>query len=342
MKKALITGITGQDGAYLAQLLLEKQYQVFGTHRVGRSVQLWRLQELGIDQEIKFIPFDLLDTKNVLQVVEQVQPDEIYNLAAQSFVGHSFDQALYTADVDALGVGRILEAIRVVNPKIRFFQASTAEMFGQVRTSPQTESTPFVPRNPYGTAKLYGYWLTANFRDSLGIHASSAILFNHESPLRGEEFVTRKITQSLARIKYGLQNTLELGNLEAQRDWGYAKDYVVGMWKMLQHPTPDDYVLATGKTKSVKQFVELAAQVMGIEIAWEGEAQSTVGINVATNLPIVRINPQFYRPTETTLLVGNAAKAQQHLDWQTNTSFEQLVVLMAQADLEKVSRETIK
>ncbi len=336
MKRALITGITGQDGAYLAQFLLEHQYQVYGTHRATSAVPGWRLQALGVAQDIAFVSLDLLDFENIVQVIRQVEPDEIYHLAAQSFVAKSFEQPLYITDVDAMGVTRILEAIRTINPTIRFFQASTAEMFGEVQISPQSENTPFLPRNPYGTAKLYGHWITSNFRDTLNIHASSGILYNHESPLRGEEFVTRKITKSLTQIKYGLQTTLELGNLEAQRDWGYAKDYVEAMWKMLQSETADNYILATGKTRSVKEFVEMVAQVLEIQISWQGQAENTVGIDAKTGQTIVTVNPNFYRPTETTVLVGDASKAQSKLNWQPKTSFEELVTLMTLADIEKV------
>jgi GDPmannose 4,6-dehydratase len=336
MKKALITGITGQDGAYLAQFLLEKSYQVYGTIRQISTPNLWRLEALGIKNNVELIPMDLLEYSNIERTLEQIQPNEIYNLAAQSFVATSFQQPLYTTDVDAMGVTRLLQAIQTINPKIKFFQASTAEMFGQVQHAPQSESTPFHPRNPYGTAKLYAHWLTSNFRESLGIHASSGILFNHESPLRGEEFVTRKITQSLARIKYGLQTKLELGNLEAQRDWGYAKDYVVAMWQMLQQPNPDNYVLATGQTHSVKEFVTLAARSLDIEINWQGQAQETIGIDTKTGKTVISVNSQFYRPTEHTLLVGDTNKAKTILGWQATTTFEQLVTLMTQADAQTI------
>lgn len=336
-KRAFITGITGQDGAYLSKLLLEKGYEVFGAYRRSASVNLWRLEELGITRQVNLIPFDLLEFSNIVRALEKVQPDEFYNLAAQSFVAVSFEQPLYTGDVDALGVTRILEAIRMVNPKIRFYQASTSEMFGMVSEVPQSEKTPFYPRSPYGVAKLYGHWITVNYRESFGIHATSGILFNHESPLRGQEFVTRKITSSLARIKYGQQEVLELGNLEAQRDWGFAGDYVEGIWQMLQQDHADDYVLATGQTQTVRRFIDLAAKAMEMELEWSGSEETTKAKDTKTGKTVIQINPEFYRPAEVDLLLGCPKKAQEKLGWKLAVSFEQLVAMMAEADLKKAS-----
>ncbi|WP_299425597.1 GDP-mannose 4,6-dehydratase [uncultured Meiothermus sp.] len=336
-KRAFITGITGQDGAYLSKLLLEKGYEVFGAYRRSASVNLWRLEELGITSQVNLVPFDLLEFSNIVRALEKVQPDEFYNLAAQSFVAVSFEQPLYTGDVDALGVTRILEAIRMVNPRIRFYQASTSEMFGMVSEVPQHEKTPFYPRSPYGVAKLYGHWITVNYRESFGMHATSGILFNHESPLRGQEFVTRKITSSLARIKHGQQDVLELGNLEAQRDWGFAGDYVEGMWQMLQQDHADDYVLATGQTQTVRHFVDLAAKAMDFDLEWSGEAENTRAVDTRTGKTIIRINPDYYRPAEVDLLLGNPAKAIAKFGWELKVPFEQLVNMMAGADLKKAS-----
>lgn len=334
-KTALITGITGQDGAYLAKLLLEKGYAVFGAYRRTASVNLWRLEELGISAQVKLVPLDLLEFSNIVRTLEKTQPDEIYNLAAQSFVALSFEQPLYTGDVDALGVARLLEAIRMINPKVRFYQASTSEMFGKVQETPQTERTPFYPRSPYGVAKLYGHWMTVNYRESYGMFACSGILFNHESPLRGLDFVTRKITASMARIRHGQQEVLELGNLEAQRDWGFAGDYVEGMWQMLQQPEADDFLLATGITHSVRSFVEWAAVGAGFDLRWEGKDETTKGIDSKTGKVIVRVNPEYYRPAEVDLLVGNPAKAKAKLGWEPRVKVDQLVSMMVKADLER-------
>jgi len=342
MKKALVTGITGQDGAYLAKLLLEKGYEVWGAYRRSASLNLWRLEELSIRDEIKLISLDLLEYSNIVRALEKVQPDEIYNLAAQSFVALSFEMPLYTADADALGVTRLLEAIRAVNPRTRFYQASTSEMFGKVQETPQTERTPFYPRSPYGVAKLYAHWITVNYRESYGIHASSGILFNHESPLRGQEFVTRKITAGLARIKYAQQDVLELGNLDAKRDWGFAGDYVEGMWRMLQQESPDDYVLATGETHSVREFVELAAEVAGFDLAWEGSGEEERGIDRRTGKVVVRVNPEFYRPAEVDLLLGNPEKAQSRLGWSPRVGFSALVRVMAERDLGRAARGALR
>jgi GDPmannose 4,6-dehydratase len=341
MKKALITGITGQDGAYLTKLLLEKGYEVHGAYRRSASINLWRLDELGLADQVHMQAFDLLEYSNIQRTLEKVQPDEVYNLAAQSFVALSFEQPLYTADVDALGVTRMLEAIRTVNPKIRFYQASTSEMFGKVQAIPQTESTPFYPRSPYGVAKLYAHWITVNYRESYGLHASSGILFNHESPFRGIEFVTRKITSTLAKIKCGQATMLELGNLDAKRDWGFAKDYVEGMWRMVQAETPDDYVLATGETHSVRDFVNWAAQAIGLEVNWQGSGENEQALD-ATGKVIVRINPEFYRPAEVELLVGSPEKAKEKLGWEPTVHISELVSMMAKTDLDRVENGRLR
>ena len=332
-RKALVTGITGQDGAYLSRLLLGKGYRVYGAFRRGASLNLWRLNELGVSEsDIDFIPFELLEYANLRRVIEETATDEIYNLGAQSFVGVSFEQPLFTSDVNALGVTRMLEAIREVNPKLKFYQASTSEMFGKVQAVPQSERTPFYPRSPYAIAKLYAHWTTVNYRECYDIFACSGILFNHESPLRGIEFVTRKITAGLARIREGLQDVVELGNLDAKRDWGFAGDYVEGMWLMLQQDQPDDYVLATGQTVSVRSFCELAAANLAFQLAWEGEGKDTVGIDRKSGKTIIRINPKFYRPGEVDLLVGDPSKAKEKLGWSSKTSLAKLVEMMVEAD----------
>lgn len=335
MKKALVTGITGQDGAYLAEFLLQKGYRVYGTHRRSSTNNFWRIRELGIDAhpDLRLVEYDLTDLGNSLRIIEQSEPDEIYNLAAQSFVGSSFQQPETTAQITALGALRLLEAIRVINPKIKFYQASTSEMFGKVMAVPQEETTPFYPRSPYGIAKLYAHWLTINYRESYGIFASSGILFNHESPLRGLEFVTRKITDSFAKITLGKQEFIELGNLEAKRDWGYAKEYVRGMWLILQHNKPDNFVLATGKTESVRHFVEKTAMHLGIELAWQGQGIDEIGIDARTGKTRVKINPQYYRPAEVQLLIGNPAKAEKELNWRANTNLDELCHMMVEADV---------
>ncbi|MDX2065034.1 MAG: GDP-mannose 4,6-dehydratase [Fimbriimonadaceae bacterium] len=340
-KRALVTGVTGQDGAYLAQYLLRQGYEVIGAYRRSASSDFWRLAELGVADQVERVSFDLLETSNILRTISQVQPDEIYNLAAQSFVALSFDQPVYTADADALGPARILEAIRTVNPKIRFYQASTSEMFGKVRETPQTESTPFHPRSPYGVAKLYGHWITVNYRESYGLHATSGILFNHESPLRGTEFVTRKITASLALWKHGQAGPLRLGNLDARRDWGFAGDYVRGMHAMLQADTADDYVLATGETHTVREFVELAAQAADIALRWEGEAESERAFAADGRL-VAQVDPKFYRPAEVDLLLGDATKARRDLGWQPEVALPQLVEMMMRADLDRANRGTLR
>jgi GDPmannose 4,6-dehydratase len=337
-KRALITGITGQDGAYLAQLLLEKGYEVFGAYRRSASGGVWRLDELGIADQVRLVSVDLLEFTNIMRVLEKVRPDEVYNLAAQSYVGISFEEPVYTGDVNALGVARLLEAIRTVNPKIRFYQASSSEMFGKVDEAPQDERTPFRPRSPYAISKLYAHWITVNYREAYGIHASSGILFNHESPLRGLEFVTRKITAGLARLKYGRRDPLELGNLEANRDWGFTGDYVYGMWLMLQQPSADDYVLATGEAHSVREFFERVAEHAGFRIAWEGEGDKTRAIDRESGRVVVRVSPEFYRPTDVDHLVGNAERARARLGWAPRVHFDELAEMMIAADMNRVQR----
>jgi len=335
VKTAVITGITGQDGAYLAQLLLEKGYKVYGTFRRTSSVMFWRIEELGIDRHPNFhrVEYDLTDLGATIRLLERTEATEVFNLAAQSFVAVSFDQPMTTAQITGLGALNVLEAIRIVNPKIRFYQASTSEMFGKVQEIPQTEQTPFYPRSPYGVAKLYAHWMTINYRESYGIFGTSGILFNHESPLRGLEFVTRKITDGIAKIRLGKQEAIELGNLDAKRDWGYAKDYVDGMWRMLQAATPDTYVLATGRTQSVRDFVAMACKAAEIEVRFEGEGEEEHGIDAATGKTIVRVNPRFYRPAEVELLIGSPDKAKRELGWEPTTTLEELCRMMVKADL---------
>ena len=336
-KRALITGITGQDGAYLAQLLLEKGYHVTGTYRRSSSVNFWRIDELGITSHpnLSLVEYDLTDLASSLRLIETAQPSEVYNLAAQSFVGVSFDQPVTTASITGLGAVNLLEAIRIVNPKIRFYQASTSEMFGKVQAIPQKEDTPFYPRSPYGVAKLYAHWMTINYRESYDIFGSSGILFNHESPLRGREFVTRKITDSVAKIVQGKLELLELGNMDAKRDWGFAKEYVEGMWRMLQADEPDTFVLATNRTETVRDFVSMAFKAVGITLQWQGQAESEQGLCAATGKVLVSVNPKFYRPTEVDLLIGNPAKAKQVLGWEPKTSLEELCRMMVEADLRR-------
>lgn len=335
MKRAIVTGITGQDGAYLAELLLSKGYEVYGTYRRSSSVNFWRIEELGISEHpnLELVEYDLTDLSATIRLLEKAKPDEVYNLAAQSFVGVSFDQPHTTAEITGIGALNLLEGIRVVNPKIRFYQASTSEMFGKVQAIPQKETTPFYPRSPYGVAKLYAHWMTINYRESYDIFACSGILFNHESPLRGKEFVTRKITDSVAKIKLGKLSVLELGNLDAKRDWGYAKEYVEGMWRMLQAERPDTYVLATNRTETVRDFVSMAFKAANITIRFEGENENEIGIDVSTNNTVVRINPKFYRPAEVDLLVGDPEYARKQLGWEPATSLEELCTMMVEADL---------
>ncbi len=321
-KKALITGITGQDGAYLSKFLLEKGYHVYGAYRRTSIVNFDRIERLGVKNQMELISMDLTDQGNIIRLLQKIQPDEVYNLAAQSFVAVSFEQPVTTGEITGLGVTNLLEAIKMVNPKIKFYQASTSEMFGKVQAVPQNEKTPFYPRSPYAVAKLYGHWMTINYRESYGMFACSGILFNHESPLRGLEFVTRKITNTVAKIKLGLEKELRLGNLEAKRDWGYAPEFVEAMWLMLQQGKPDEYVIATGETHSVKEFVEEAFYHVGLD--WHD---------------YVVVDPSFYRPAEVDLLVGDSTKARQKLGWQRKTTFKDLVKLMVEADIEGVGRK---
>ncbi|HMA48401.1 MAG TPA: GDP-mannose 4,6-dehydratase [Magnetospirillaceae bacterium] len=342
-KRALVTGVTGQDGAYLARLLLSKGYEVYGAARRTASLNHWRLVDLGIEKDLRFVELELAEFSNILRTIDKVRPDEVYNLAAQSFVGTSFEQPLYTGQVDGMAVTMMLEAIRTVGAKsTRFYQASTSEMFGKVRETPQREETPFHPRSPYGVAKLYGHWITVNYRESYDMHTSSGILFNHESPLRGTEFVTRKITLALARIKHKQQEELRLGNLDAKRDWGFAGDYVEGMWRMLQQPTGDDYVLATGETWRVEEFIARAAEALELKLAWEGEGESRRAIDTTTSKPIVVVDPAFYRPAEVDLLLGTPAKAQEKLGWKRQVDFPGLVQMMAAKDEERVRDNSLR
>ncbi len=334
---AVITGITGQDGAYLAQLLLEKGYTVYGTFRRTSSVNFWRIEELGINKHpnLHLVEYDLTDLSTSIRLLQTTGATEVYNLAAQSFVGVSFDQPITTAEITGIGPVNLLEAIRIVNPSIRFYQASTSEMFGKVQAIPQIESTPFYPRSPYGVAKLYAHWMTINYRESYNIFASSGILFNHESPLRGREFVTRKITDSMAKIKLGQLDVLELGNMDAKRDWGFAKEYVEGMWRMLQADKPDTYILATNRTETVRDFVTMAGKVAGFDLAWEGVAESEIAKDTKTGKTIVRVNPKFYRPAEVELLIGNPEKAKNELGWEPKTTLEELCQMMVEADFRR-------
>jgi GDPmannose 4,6-dehydratase len=336
-KKAIITGISGQDGAYLAELLLAKGYTVYGTYRRTSSVNFWRIEELGIQNHpnLHLVEYDLTDLGSSISLVQKVQPDEVYNLAAQSFVGVSFDQPTTTAQITGIGALNLLEAIRLVNSKIRFYQASTSEMFGKVQAVPQIESTPFYPRSPYGVAKLYAHWMTVNYRESYNIFGSSGILFNHESPLRGREFVTRKITDSVAKIKLGKLDVLELGNIDAKRDWGYAKEYVEGMWRMLQADEPDTFVLATNRTETVRDFVCMAFKGAGIEVTFKGTAEDEIAVDDATGKTVMRINPKHYRPAEVELLIGNPEKVMAKLGWEPKTTLEQLCQMMVDADLRR-------
>jgi GDPmannose 4,6-dehydratase len=340
MKTAIITGITGQDGAYLAEFLLEKGYVVYGTYRRTSSVNVWRIEELGIDKQLNLhlVEYDLTDLGSAVRLLQNTGATEVYNLAAQSFVGVSFDQPALTAQITAVGALNLLEAIRIVNPRIRFYQASTSEMFGKVQAVPQKEDTPFYPRSPYGVAKLYAHWITVNYRESYGIFGCSGLLFNHESPLRGREFVTRKITDTVAKIKLGHTDRLELGNLDAKRDWGFAKEYVEGMWSMLQQDEPDTYVLATGRTETVRDFVALAFKAVDITIDWKGTGEAERGICRETGRAMVVINPKYYRPAEVELLVGDASKAKAKLGWEPKTSLEELCRMMVTADLHRNSR----
>ncbi|MBN1379013.1 MAG: GDP-mannose 4,6-dehydratase [Gammaproteobacteria bacterium] len=336
-KVALITGVTGQDGAYLAQLLLDKGYVVYGAFRRTSSVNFWRIEELGVSDHpnLHLVEYDLTDLSSSVRLLESTEATEVYNLAAQSFVGVSFDQPITTGEITGLGAVHLLEAIRIVNPKIRFYQASTSEMFGKAQAIPQTENTPFYPRSPYGIAKLYAHWMTINYRESYGIFACSGILFNHESPLRGREFVTRKITDAIANIKLGRQDVLELGNLDAKRDWGFAKDYVEGMYLMLQAEKPDTFVLATNRTQSVRDFVSMSCQAADIEIEWKGAGVSEVAVDIGSGKEVIRVNSKFYRPAEVDFLIGNPQKAKDELGWEPSTTLEQLCEMMVKADLQR-------
>lgn len=337
MKSAVVTGITGQDGAYLAQLLLDKGYKVFGTFRRTSSVNFWRIEELGIQNHpnLNLVEYDLTDLSSSIRLLQNSGATEVYNLAAQSFVGVSFEQPVTTAEITGVGAVNLLEAIRIVNPKIRFYQASTSEMFGKVQAIPQIESTPFYPRSPYGVAKLYAHWMTINYRESYGMFACSGILFNHESPLRGREFVTRKITDSVAKIKLGKLDVLELGNLDAKRDWGFAKEYVEGMWRMLQADEPDTFVLGTNRTETVRDFVTMAFKSVGIQVDWSGKDEAEQGTCAHSGKVLVRVNPKFYRPAEVELLIGNPAKAKAVLGWEPKTTLEELCQMMVDADLRR-------
>ena len=335
MKKkiALITGITGQDGAYLAKLLLKKNYKVYGTCRRSTSEKFTSLKHLNIDNKISYCDFDLLEFSNILETIAKINPTEIYNLAAQSFVPTSFNVPIVTTDINSLGALRILEAIRISKKNIKFYQASTSEMFGKVTQIPQTEKTPFYPRSPYGVAKLYSHWITINYRESYGIHASSGILFNHESPLRGKEFVTKKVTSALARIKKGSKEVLEVGNVLAKRDWGFAGDYVDAMHRMLQQKNPDDYVIATGKTHSVREFIDLSLKYLNFKYKWEGKGLNTKVIDLDSKKTIVKINKSFFRPAEVDLLIGSPIKAKRNLKWKPKTELKELVKIMLDHDL---------
>ena len=340
MKRAIITGITGQDGAYLAQFLLSKGYKVFGTYRRSSSVNFWRIEELGIqdDPNLELLQYDLTDLGANLHLVQRVEPHEIYNLAAQSFVGVSFEQPTTTATITGIGCLNLLEAIRLLDRDVRYYQASTSDMFGKVQAVPQVEDTPFYPRSPYGVAKLYAHWITVNYRESYGIFGTSGILFNHESPLRGREFVTRKITDGVAKIKLGKLPYLSLGNLDAQRDWGYAKEYVEGMWMMLQAEQPDTFVLATNRTETVRDFVRMAFKAADIELEFRGEGLDEVAIDAATGKVVVRIDEKFYRPAEVDLLIGSAEKAKRVLGWEVKTTLEQMCKMMVDADVDRNRR----
>jgi len=337
MKKAIITGITGQDGAYLAEILLKKNYDVYGTFRRTSSVNFWRIEELGIDKHpnLHLVEYDLTDLSSSIRLLQSTGATEVYNLAAQSFVGVSFEQPVTTAEITGIGPVNLLEAIRIVNPEVRYYQASTSEMFGKVQAIPQNEATPFYPRSPYGVAKLYAHWMTVNYRESYGIFGASGILFNHESPLRGREFLTRKVSDGIAKIKLGKLDVLELGNLDAKRDWGFAKEYSEGMWRMLQADKPDTYVLATNRTTPVRDFVTMAGAAAGFDLQWEGKEESEVGIDRKSGRTLIRVNPKFYRPAEVDLLIGNPEKAKRELGWEPKTPLEELCQMMLEADIRR-------
>jgi len=348
MKRALITGITGQDGAYLAEFLLDKGYEVHGIKRRASSFNTGRIDHLYADPHERDVHFrlhygDLTDATNLIRIIQEVQPDEIYNLGAQSHVMVSFETPEYTANADGLGTLRILEAMRILGlqAKTRFYQASTSELYGKVQETPQTETTPFYPRSPYGAAKLYAYWITVNYRESYGFYACNGILFNHESPVRGETFVTRKVTRGLARIKAGLQETLFVGNLDARRDWGHARDYVRMMWMMLQQPLPEDYVIATGHQHSVRELIELTAATLGLRIGWQGSGAGERGVDPDSGRTIVAIDPRYFRPAEVDTLLGDPSKARRQLGWEPRISFEELVREMVASDLKEAERDVM-
>ena len=337
MKKALITGVTGQDGSYLAELLLDKGYEVYGIMRRKSVVDYGNVEHMK--DRIHFIYADMTDLVSLVNAMRISEADEVYNLAAQSFVATSWEQPLATAQIDALGVTNMLEAIRMVKPSCRFYQASTSEMFGLVQETPQRETTPFYPRSPYGVAKVYGHWITKNYRESYGLYACSGILFNHESERRGKEFVTRKITDSVARIKLGIQDHIELGNMDSKRDWGHSKDYVFDMWLILQQDHADDYVIATNETRTVREFVEIAFSKVGIELEWSGKGVDEVGKNRADGKILVKVNKEFFRPAEVEILLGDPAKAEKELGWKREICFNELVERMVNHDMELVKRE---
>lgn len=342
-KSALITGITGQDGAYLAQLLLNKGYKVYGCYRRTSSINFWRLEELGVreNSNLHLLENDLTDLGSCIRLIETVKPAEIYNLAAQSFVGLSFSQPITTGMITGVGAVNMLEAIRLVDPSIRFYQAGTSEMFGKVVETPQSEKTPFYPRSPYACAKLYAHWMTINYRESYNIFAANGILFNHESPLRGTEFVTRKITSGLVRVKLGMTPNIQLGNLDAKRDWGFAKDYVEGMWRIINADEPDEFVLATGRTESVRSFVEMTCKLLEIKLDWQGDGIYEEGVNTETGSVIIKINEEFYRPSEVDILLGDPRKASDKLGWKASTSLEDLCNHMVEADLSRIQSKPI-
>ena len=339
-KRALITGNRGQDGSYLSKFLLGKGYQVYGADRAGDS-GMWRLRELGIEGRVKEISMDLLEPTNIMDALEKVKPDEIYNFAAQSFVQLSFEQPVLTTEINAVGVTRMLEAIRKVCPKAKFYQASSAELFGSTGGAQRNETTAFHPRSPYGVSKLYAHWITVNYRQVYGLYATCGILFNHESPLRGEEFVTRKIAAAAARIAEGLQDKVTVGNMDSCRDWGYAKEYVEGMWLMLQQPKADDYILATGKTHTVREFIEAAFSAAGIKLNWKGKGLNEKGLDAKTGRTLVEVSKEFYRPAEVDQLVGDAAKAKKKLGWAPKTKFKDLVALMVDAEFKRLGKKKV-
>jgi GDPmannose 4,6-dehydratase len=337
MKTAIVTGVTGQDGAYLAKYLLSKGFEVYGTYRRGSSVNFWRLEELGVlgADRLHLVEYDLLDIGAAYRLLAKAEPTHVFNLAAQSFVAVSFDQPIATAQMTAVGPLHLLEAIRVVDRKIKFYQASSSEMYGLVQAVPQNEDTPFYPRSPYAVAKLFAHWMTINYRESYDIFATSGILFNHESPLRGQEFVTRKITNTVAQIQFGQREELRLGNLAAKRDWGFAAEYVEGMYLMLEHDTPDSYVLSTGKTNTVREFVELAFKAVDVDIVWRGAEADEEGLDDRTGKVLVKVDPRFFRPAEVDLLQGDASKARDALGWEAKTSLKSLAEMMVEADLKR-------